>query len=240
MVIPYGHEVASHGLSHKKEDGFDILSNKEQIEHLKISKNILEDISGQKVVSFRAPALRVKNDITKSLEQTGYLYDSSVASQRFDAFLSFGALKKLNWLLSPRLPYRASKNNIFSRGNSGIIEIPISALILPYIGTTMRILPNLTKLQRRILAFESKLTSKPINFDIHPNEFIDESSERRDVEIRSKNFLSGVFQDRFRSWLKLKNLGKDGFKLYRDQLQFFKENNFKFSTIKEYGAKLNL
>ena len=61
----------------------------------------------------------------------------------------------------------------------------------------MRILPNLTKLQRRILAFESKLTSKPINFDIHPNEFIDESSERRDVEIRSKIFFQVFFRTGF-------------------------------------------
>ena len=84
MVIPYGHEVASHGLSHKKEDGFDILSNKEQIEHLKISKNILEDISGQKVVSFRAPALRVKNDITKSL---GKLVISTIAQWHPNALM---------------------------------------------------------------------------------------------------------------------------------------------------------
>ena len=62
MVIPYGHEVASHGLSHEKEDGFDVMPLKKQISHLKESKRIIEDISGVEVISFRAPALRVNND----------------------------------------------------------------------------------------------------------------------------------------------------------------------------------
>jgi hypothetical protein len=48
------------------------------------------------------------------LIQTGHRIDSSVASQRFDFFLSFGSLNKLNWLTAPRRPYRVEEGNIFN------------------------------------------------------------------------------------------------------------------------------
>ena len=145
MVASHGHEVASHAMSHEKSEGFDVLTFKEQVKSLTESKKILEDLSGLDVVSFRAPALRVNHSTVLALEESGYKYDSSIASQRFDMLLSFGSLKKLNWLLAPRLPYRASKDSLFKKGNSGIIEIPLSAIIMPYIGTTMRIFPLISR-----------------------------------------------------------------------------------------------
>ena len=99
MITKYGHEVASHGMSHIKNDGFDVMPLERQIKHLKDSKNILEELSGQEVISFRAPALRVNDDTIQALIQCGYKIDSSVASQRFDLFMSFGGIKKLNWIL---------------------------------------------------------------------------------------------------------------------------------------------
>ena len=87
MAVNNGHEVGSHGKSHIKENGFDIMPYKKQKSHLEYSKKLLEDISGQEVVSFRAPALRVNNDTVKALIETGYKYDSSVASQRFCSLL---------------------------------------------------------------------------------------------------------------------------------------------------------
>ena len=95
MVLPYGHEVGSHGLSHEKEDGFDVMPFEKQLSHLKESKEILEDIIGEEIISFRAPALRVNNDTALALKETGFKIDSSVASQRFDMFMSFGGLKKI-------------------------------------------------------------------------------------------------------------------------------------------------
>ena len=52
MILPFRHEVGSHGMSHLKENGFDVMPLKKQITHLKDSKKILEDISGEEVVSF--------------------------------------------------------------------------------------------------------------------------------------------------------------------------------------------
>jgi len=75
MIVKDGHEVASHGKSHEKENGFDVMPLSKQKEHLDYSKKLLEDISGQEVVTFRAPALRVNNDTVRALIGTGFKYD---------------------------------------------------------------------------------------------------------------------------------------------------------------------
>jgi len=93
LVQPYGHEIGSHGLTHEFSQAFDILPLKTQIEHLKKSKSILEDICGENVISFRAPAARVNNNIVTALIESGFLIDSSISSQRLDMFFSFGSLK---------------------------------------------------------------------------------------------------------------------------------------------------
>ncbi|MHB2149518.1 polysaccharide deacetylase family protein [Calditrichota bacterium LG25] len=234
MVLKYGHEVASHGKSHLPENGFDVMHFKKQKEHLKYSKKLLEDISGNEVISFRAPALRVSNETAKALIETGFKIDSSIASQRFDFFLSFGGKNKLKWFLAPRLPYKVDPENIFKKGNSDLVEVPLSAFFLPYVGTTMRIFPKITYLQRLAIHFETKLNGKPVVFDIHPNEFIDESHEKRIISRRTSNYLSFFFKDWIRSNLKIKNLGPVAAKLYIKQIEFYKNRNYQFTTIRKY------
>ena len=46
--------------------------------------------------TFRAPALRVNEYTVQALHKTGFLIDSSIASQRFDMFMSLGTIKKFN------------------------------------------------------------------------------------------------------------------------------------------------
>jgi peptidoglycan/xylan/chitin deacetylase (PgdA/CDA1 family) len=234
MAQKDGHEIASHGLSHEKKHGFDILSYEEQVNHLKESKKILEDISGKEVISFRSPALRMSDNTVSALEEAGYKIDSSVASQRFDMFMSFGGMQKIKWLTAPRLPYRASKKSIFKKGNSRIIEIPLTAFGFPYVGTTMRIFPTLTNLQKHFFHWETLINKKPIVFDIHPNEFIDESNEKRVINKRSKNPASYFLQDVIRSRLKVRNLGEKAVLLYESQISYFMEKGYKFSTMKDY------
>lgn len=234
MVLPYGHEVGSHGYSHKVDKAFDVLSFEEQVDHLTRSKAILEDISGQEVISFRAPAARVNYDTPVALQQVGFKIDSSVASQRFDMFLSFGGLKKLKWLTAPRKPYFTDPNNLMKRGGGGILEIPISALIMPYIGTTLRIAPTISGLLRRLLAQEAGSTGKPVVFLTHPNEFIDEVSDGRKIERRSSNYISYLLGDVVRRELKLKNLGLKAIPLYRREIEYFKNKGFEFVTCQQY------
>ena len=138
------------------------------------------------------------------------------------------------------MPYLTSEKTLFKKGNDGIIEVPLSASLLPYLSTTMRIFPNFTALQRRIMAFESSLTGKPIVFDTHPNEFIDESDEERKIHKRSDNVVAAFLQDTLRSKLKVKNLGVKGLKIYEREIKYFSENNFKFMNINDYCKEIGL
>jgi peptidoglycan-N-acetylglucosamine deacetylase len=234
MILPYGHEVACHGLTHRVDKSFDILSLTEQIEHLSISKKILEDISGNDIISFRAPALRVNKYTVEALEKTGFLIDSSIASQRFDMFMSFGSIKKFKWLIAPRNPYQTDNKSLFKKGNSRITEIPISALIIPYIGTTMRIFPSFTSIVGRILNLENNFNDKPINILIHPNEFIYEERDFKTLPRRSNNFFSYLFSDYLRNKLKQKNLGKNLIPIYEKEIKYFLNKRYKFTTLRDY------
>ncbi len=234
IILPYGHEVASHGYTHDPDQAFDVLSLQTQIEHLKKSKTILEDISGQEVISFRAPALRVNSNTALALAEAGFKIDSSVPSQRFDMFLSFGSKKKLKWLTAPRLPYRTKESDLTKKGDGPIVEVPLSAMIFPYVGTTTRILPWFTRIQRHFMHWESILNKKPIVFDIHPNEFIDESGDFRKIGRRTDNLLSYLLADLLRSKLKVKNLGLKAIPLYEDEILFYQKRNYTFTTIKNY------
>jgi peptidoglycan-N-acetylglucosamine deacetylase len=234
MILSDGHEVASHGKSHIVENGFDVMPFEKQKRHLQYTKDLLEDISGQEVISFRAPALRVNGFTAKALIETGHKIDSSVASQRFDFFLSFGGMNKLKWMAAPRLPYKVDPDNIFKKGDSQLIEVPLSALFVPYVGTTMRIFPWITPLQRRCLNAESNTNNKPIVFDIHPNEFIDESDEARVLSRRTKNPVNYFLKDWLRGQLKIKNLGKDAIPLYKKEIEYFKKRGYAFTTLRKY------
>jgi len=104
----------------------------------------------------------------------------------------------------------------------------------------MRIFPYTTSLIRLILNFESRLNKKPIVFDIHPNEFIDESNQPRKISRRTDSFLNYFLKDFIRSRLKVKNLGLKALPLYKREIQYFNKRNYQFITLKEYCSKQKL
>ena len=233
-----GHEVGSHGLTHEVDQAFDVLSPEVQLSHLKQSKQILEDIIGEEVVSFRAPAARVDKGFPEILSEAGFKVDSSVSSQRLDMMFSFGALKKLHWLTAPRKAYFTQVDNIFKKGDSGILEAPISAFGFPYIGTFMRIAPTLNRFTRRVLYWETLCSGRQFVFLTHPNEFIDEDQETTEIERRGSNYISYLLGDVIRHKLKVKNLGEKALPIYDRELAFFKDKGFEFITCKElYNRK---
>lgn len=233
MAHSKGHEIGSHGLTHEVSQAIDILPRLIQLEHLATSKKILEDITGEEVISFRAPAARVDKKFCEVLNEAGYKIDSSVSSQRLDMFLSFGSLKKLNWITAPRKAYFTRENNIFRRGDSPIFEIPISAIGFPYIGTFMRISPALNRLTRRMLYWETLANGRQFNFLTHPNEFIDEDRETDNIQRRANNYIAYLLGDVLRHRLKVKNLGNKAIPILEKELQFFKNKEFRFITCKD-------
>lgn len=233
MVQKKGHEIACHGLTHEHDKAFDIMPYKEQLEHLTTAKNILEDIAGEEVMSFRAPALRVNFDTPKALIEAGFKYDSSVAPQRMDMFMSLGSKNKMQWFKAPRAPYKASAGNLARKGDSSIIEVPVSSFVVPYIGTFMRISPSINAMIRRLLYMETKESSKVINFLIHPNEVITEEDLHAKTQRRASSYLGYLLSDVLRRKLKQKNLGDDALCLFEKEVSYWASKNYAFMRIKD-------
>jgi len=240
MAYEHGHEVGSHGLIHEVGKAFDVLSPEEQLSHLKQSKQILEDIIGEEVISFRAPAARVDKAFPQIMAEAGFKVDSSVSSQRLDMMFSFGALKKLHWLTAPRKAYFTQMDNIFKKGDSDVLEAPISAFGFPYIGTFMRIAPALNRFTRGILYWETLCNGRQFVFLTHPNEFIDEDRETMEIERRASNYISYLLGDVLRHKLKVKNLGEKALPIYEKELAFFQKKEFEFITCKELYNRKNM
>lgn len=235
-----GHEVGSHGLTHEHTKAFDTMSYKEQYEHLKQSKMIIEDAIGEAIVSFRAPALRVNKHTARALVENNYLIDSSVASQRSDFMMSFGAKNKLKWLTAPRRSYRTNINDLTKKGINGVIEVPLSALLIPYVGTFMRISPFTTNVIRALLRCEHILFPGQVVFDIHPNEMIDEHDRQRNIKRRSNNFIQYVLADLIRSRMKVRNLGDKCIPIYKDNIRYFNSQGFRSTSLKQYCSEIGL
>lgn len=231
IVKAGGHEIACHGYKHEPEYFFDALSLKNQIHYLKLSKEIIEKEANTKIKTFRAPELLLNENTVVALEKTGFKYDSSIPSQRFDGPLSRGFRKKIKWIQAPRKPYRLSYNSIFQKGDSKIIEIPISSFIFSYMGTTMRVSPRINQLVQRIIFSESRKKEKPAVFIIHPTELIElDSTLMKSSTSISGTFFSGVVRKR----IKHKNLGSNAQILMEQLLKYAKDEGFQFTSIENY------
>lgn len=74
-----GHEIASHGYSHRLATDF--VTPQDFRHDLDTSKKILEDITGQGVTGFRSPGFCTLHDspwFFEEIRAAGYLYDSSI------------------------------------------------------------------------------------------------------------------------------------------------------------------
>ncbi|RNC62985.1 MAG: Bifunctional xylanase/deacetylase [Candidatus Dichloromethanomonas elyunquensis] len=77
-MIKQGHELASHGYAHQMVSK---MSKDEFRDDIKKSKNLLEDISGIGINTFRAPTWSIAKEslwALEVLEEEGFLYDSSI------------------------------------------------------------------------------------------------------------------------------------------------------------------
>ncbi len=119
-----GHEVASHGFGHELPQK---LSREELRQDLEKSRKLLEDITGGRVVGYRAPSFAIDAALLDALAQAGYRYDSS-----YNSFALHGRYGKMT------LPAE-KKNGVAVRFDNGLFELPVSNLrlgdrILPWAG----------------------------------------------------------------------------------------------------------
>lgn len=159
-----GHEISSHGYSHKKLYYF----NKEIFEQeIKKSVDLLKSITNQSPIGFRAPHFSLNNSTSWALSiliKYGFKYDSSVIPIKSHLH---GASNP------PQIPYKPSMEDITKVDeNSKIWEIPMSTINIikkiPFSnGPYFRLFPyGLLKL---VLIKNNKIRS--VVFCVHPWEF---------------------------------------------------------------------
>lgn len=172
-IADAGHEIASHGWSHRK---LTELSPDEVREELGSSKRILEDVSGQPVRGFRAPGFSLTPGlewVLDTLLEEGYLYDSSLFPIRRPAY---------------GYPSVSTRPHLISRESGILLELPLSTLNwqglrLPAAGGGyFRQFPY--KVTQRALQ-QSAERGLPAMFYVHPWE-VDEQQPRLDVSFVSR------------------------------------------------------
>ena len=122
-IAQEGHEVASHGWDHRRiHHFFTPTSFREDVNR---SKGVLEDLSGEAVVGYRAPTFSITRDTAWALDvlaDLGMVYDSSIYPVRHDRYGVPSA---------PRFPFMA-------RGEKrALLELPPATLRLGALNVPM-------------------------------------------------------------------------------------------------------
>lgn len=176
-----GHEIASHGYSHRLIGS---MSRQEFYEDILRTKILLEDISGQGVTGYRSAGFSITEDTIWALEElvkAGYKYDSSI----FPASRDYGGIRNAD--LFPHL---------IETGSGSIIEFPVSVSsvlgrrICFFGGGYLRLFPL------SVIRYMSKRVNdenRPVIYYIHPRE-IDPDHPRMQMG----------WKRRFKSYINLK------------------------------------
>lgn len=191
-----GHEIGCHGYSHGVDlsENFVDLDVVEQRNRIEKASDVLREIVGYDVKIFRAPYAKVNSDTIKVLEELGYKCDSSVTTMRFD--FGFGVGNNIKAFFAPTRPYHPSKQNIFKKGDSKVLEVPMSAFIAPLTLSAIR------TFGAKKACYLFKISSHffyPVVFYLHPWEVMgtDEISlwegiPKRHEKNRGDNALAGL------------------------------------------------
>ncbi len=113
-IAQMGHEVACHGYGHELIYDIGVDAFREDIRR---SRAILEDITGQPVVGYRAPSFSITDQALEVLAEEGFLYDSS--------YFDFGAHERYGKLNTPR---QKTEGSCLERYDCGLWEIPMATV----------------------------------------------------------------------------------------------------------------
>jgi len=113
-IVSNGHELASHGWAHQRVSDQE---PQEFLDDIVRSKALLEDISGQKVLGYRAPSFSIGSKTLWALdllEEAGYRYSSSIYPIQHDHYGMPDA---------PRFAF-------YPKNNGGLLELPVTTVRL--------------------------------------------------------------------------------------------------------------
>jgi polysaccharide deacetylase family protein (PEP-CTERM system associated) len=153
-IVAEGHELASHGYGHERASDLDERAFTEDVTR---AKRILEDLSGQPVLGYRAPSFSIGTGNLWAfdvLARAGYRYSSSIYPIAHDHY---------GMPDSPRFAYRVG---------SGLLEVPVTTVRLGQRnlpssgGGYFRLLPYAAS--RWLIARVNRLDREPAVFYFHP------------------------------------------------------------------------
>jgi polysaccharide deacetylase family protein (PEP-CTERM system associated) len=113
-IVEHGHELASHGYAHLRASD---QNAEEFLDDITRSKELLEDIGGQKVQGYRAPSFSIGSQNLWALDlllQAGYRYSSSIYPIQHDHYGMPDA---------PRFAF-------YPNGTNGLLEVPVTTVRL--------------------------------------------------------------------------------------------------------------
>lgn len=180
-IVAEGHELASHGYSHRRASE---QNRAEFTKDISRAKGILEDIGGVEVKGYRAPSFSIGRRnlwAMECLHQAGYRYSSSIYPIRHDHYGMPDA---------PRFAFRPA-------GMAGVLELPVTTVRLfrrnlpAGGGGYFRLLPY--GISRWLLNRVNRIDRKPCIFYFHPWE-IDPGQPRQEW---------ASFKTRFRHYVNL-------------------------------------
>jgi len=157
-----GHEVASHGYSHRNIYS---MSRKEMLEDITKSVQLLEDAGGQKVIGFRAPNFSIREhlfpEFCEALAANGIRYDSSLFPMKV---IKYGIEKK----------YDLSVFKDFEIDEHYLSYIKAGSYKLPYFGGGyFRLSPyQMTRFLSKPLPDSSVFYMHPYEVDAEELEFV--------------------------------------------------------------------
>ena len=164
-------EIGCHGLNHTDEENYNRMPLNMQRIYIEEATRKLAVASGAPIYSFRSPRVKTSACTLKLLSDYGYQVDSSICSQRLD-FVSSNLIN-LGWLVAPRRSYHPHPINAYRKGTLPISEVPISAAVIPFISSSLKVLG--VKAMKALfwsLYQEARITGKPVVYLAHPSEFI--------------------------------------------------------------------
>ena len=188
-----GHELANHSHTHP----YDLARlDEETIDHeVGQAEAAIGEVSGARVVGFRAPGYDVSEAMLAVLSRRGYRYDSSVfpswpyyaakagvmGAMRLLGRSSGSVLGDPRALLAPVEPYRPGRSP-FSRGQGSVVELPITVtrgLRLPGIGTAILTAPT----PLRVFLLDRLRARSFFNFELHGLDLLDAEADGIPAEL---------------------------------------------------------
>jgi len=171
-IVDQGHELASHGFAHQRATE---MTPEQFLADVSKSKQVLEDVSGQAIIGYRAPSFSINDNniwVYESLVELGFEYSSSTYPIEHDLY------GVPDW---PRFKYHRDE---------GIIEIPVPTVRKDGRNTGIggggyfRLYPYW--LSKRRIDNYLKTEQQPYSFYFHPWEIDPEQPRVAGASVKSR------------------------------------------------------